>query len=278
VYGDDYASVRGLQQLAGERQVAIAVIHHLRKAPASDPFDEINASNGLLASVDNAIVLRPVGGLYELHRRGRDYDTDDALALRGDAAHLTWTWAGTAEDALRSEQRKAIIAALREAAPDALSPRDLADLTGMSYGGVRFLLTKMAASDEVVRAGRGEYTVSPSTLHAVIPPNIAHSANNAAGTRNTSGAKGSQIVSANVSGSASANNAANNSPGREPGRQAASLSDVSAVSNVSGIAGVWEGLGNDELPVTGPVCVVCRQPKVWTGDGYTLTCDCGKGA
>jgi hypothetical protein len=83
----NYSAVRGLQRFASERQVGIVALHHLRKAPAEDVFDEFNGSMGLMASVDNAIVLRTVNGvngMLELHRRGRDYEDDTPLAIKGD--------------------------------------------------------------------------------------------------------------------------------------------------------------------------------------------------
>jgi hypothetical protein len=151
-YSDDYASVRDLQQMAGRRQVAIVAVTHLRKAPADDPFDEINATLGLLASVDNALVMRSTpSGATELHRRGRDYEDDSALALRSDREHLTWAYAGSAEEAQRSRERAAILEALTDAVPECLRSQDIAAATKMQDGNVRYLLTKMLADGSVIR-------------------------------------------------------------------------------------------------------------------------------
>jgi hypothetical protein len=228
VYADDYASVKGLQRLASERQVAVVVIHHLRKAPAEDPFDEINASNGLLASVDNALVLRSVSGITELARRGRDYEDNSAFALKSDREHLTWTWAGSAEDAQRSRERAAVIEALTAAVPECMSPQDLAAVTKMKDGNVRFLLSKMLTDGEVIRPERGQYT---------IPTNNANNANKSTETRNGSGPKGAENVSANVSDGVTANNAANNQKPPKSAVQAAFTSDVSDVSGVEVVRG-----------------------------------------
>ena len=153
VYGDDYASVRGLQQLAGRRQIAIVAIHHLNKRPADDPFDEINASMGLLSGVDNALVMRPSqGGIMELHRRGREYVDDSTLALKGDATTLLWTVAGKAEDVTRSAERTAIIKTLQDdakrkaaakKAADGMLPKEIALALGKNQTTVRRLLQKL---------------------------------------------------------------------------------------------------------------------------------------
>jgi hypothetical protein len=159
VYGDDSSAVRGLQQLAGKRQVAIVAITHLRKSPAEDPFDEINASMGLLSGVDNAVVMRPANGIMELHRRGRDYEDDTVLALKGDAKTLLWSVAGDAEEVTRSAQRKLILEALADALPETMTSQEIATAAEMKDDNVRFLLGKMLKAGEVERPERGRYTI-----------------------------------------------------------------------------------------------------------------------
>lgn len=143
-YGDDYASVRGLQQLTGRRPLAVVAITHLRKAPATDPFDEINATMGLLASIDNALVMRSANGMMELHRRGRDFEDDSTLALRGDRNTLLWRVEGVAQEVMRSAERKAIIECLPdEAASAGLKPAEIADALDKPSGTIRKLLSSM---------------------------------------------------------------------------------------------------------------------------------------
>lgn len=182
LYGDDYAAVRGLQQLAGKRQVAIVAITHLRKAPADDPFDEINASMGLLSGVDNAVVMRPAQGVMELHRRGRDYEDDTVLALKGDTKTLLWTVAGEAEEVTRSAARKEIIAALKADAKrkkaakkpeDGMLPKAIALALGKNEVTTRRLLQKLL--DEKTPAirvdGEGHYhAVTEQTAPPPSPP------------------------------------------------------------------------------------------------------------
>jgi hypothetical protein len=145
LYADDYASVRDLLRLASDRQIAIVAITHLRKAPAEDPFDEVSGSTGLTGGVDNIIVMKPNQGLMDLHRRGREYEDDSPIALKGERETLLWTWQGKAEDAHRSESRKKVLAVLREHGP--LSPLELTEHTDLTRTNVRQLLRRML--DEV---------------------------------------------------------------------------------------------------------------------------------
>ena len=141
-YGDDYASVKEIQRFASERRIAAVIIHHLRKAAAEDPFDEINASMGLLSGVDNALVMRPVNGLMEMARRGRDFDDDSTIALKGDKRTLLWSWQGNAEEIQRSETRKAILECLKGQA-DGLLPIQITEFTDLRGTTVRQQLFKL---------------------------------------------------------------------------------------------------------------------------------------
>lgn len=161
-YAEDYAACRELLRIAGARQIAIVVLTHLRKAPAEDPFDEINATGGLLAGVDNALVLRPAGGdgLMELHRRGREFEDDSTLALRGDRKTLRWSFAGQAESIMRSAERQAIIDVLPSAgAMEGMRPGEIAAALGKPVGAIRKLLYSLMHEGEptITRDQRGGY-------------------------------------------------------------------------------------------------------------------------
>jgi hypothetical protein len=112
VYGGDYAAVRGLQQLAGKRRIAILAITHLRKAGADDPFDEISGSTGLLGGVDGAIVMRPNQGLLDVHRKGRDFEDEAVFSLKGDPETLLWAWQGEAKTVHQGATRQKIVVCL----------------------------------------------------------------------------------------------------------------------------------------------------------------------
>jgi hypothetical protein len=166
VYADDYGAIRGLQQLAGERRVAIVPLHHLRKASAEDPFDEFNGSMGLMASVDNAVVLRSVNGvsdMLELHRRGRDYEDDTPLAIKGDKATLLWKLEGAALEAFRSAERQAIVNLLKNL-PKGLTPKEIAQKLVKNENTTRRLLQNLLdEKTPAITNNGGVYT----TVHGV---------------------------------------------------------------------------------------------------------------
>jgi replicative DNA helicase len=159
IYADDYAATRELQRLAGERQIAIVVIHHLRKGGAEDPMDEVSSSTGLTGGVDNILVMRPANGFTELARRGRDYEDDTPLALRGDRGRLVWTLEGSAEEVGRSRERRDVLDALRKV-PGGLTPKELGEALNKKDGATRKLLFDMKQAGEVIKQDDGHYIAS----------------------------------------------------------------------------------------------------------------------
>jgi transcription initiation factor IIE alpha subunit len=69
-----------------------------------------------------------------------------------------WSILGDADEVRKSDERRKIVAALREAG-DAQTPTDIAKLTGMKVQNVRVLLRKMAKDGEVSQPSVGCYTV-----------------------------------------------------------------------------------------------------------------------
>ena len=78
-----------------------------------------------------------------------------------------WAVLGAAAEIRKSDERLAIIEALKEAAAS-LSPNEIAGATNMKDGNVRFLLHKMSLAGELQKDGRGKYRPSNS------PANIAN--------------------------------------------------------------------------------------------------------
>jgi hypothetical protein len=70
---------------------------------------------------------------------------------------------GEAVEVHRSDERKAIRDALMEAEP--MSPREIADLTGLSHDAVRQMLVRMVKADEVTRTKRGRYVWCSTPCH-----------------------------------------------------------------------------------------------------------------
>lgn len=72
VYKEDYAALEELLPLAAQHEVAIVVVHHIRKMAAADPLDEINGSTGLTGGVDGWAIA---GDAEEYRMSGERKDT-----------------------------------------------------------------------------------------------------------------------------------------------------------------------------------------------------------
>jgi hypothetical protein len=162
LYDGDYRAIEPLKQLADERGIAIVVLHHTRKMPADDPFDTVSGSTGLTGAADTVLVLAgdPRGGTT-LYGRGRDIEEIET-AVQFDRLYGSWTILGSASEVRLSDGRSEILGALRGTA-EPMSPREIADVTGLSYDSVRQMLTRMSRSGEVERKKRGQYSACDIT-------------------------------------------------------------------------------------------------------------------
>lgn len=91
-YGEDYKAIAELKRLADQLGIALILVHHTRKQEASDSFDMISGTRGLLGAADGAMVL------YKKNRTdadailevtGRDQQ-DQKLYLTKDPNTLCW--------------------------------------------------------------------------------------------------------------------------------------------------------------------------------------------
>ncbi|MBR1863696.1 MAG: AAA family ATPase [Ruminococcus sp.] len=97
-YGSDYAELLPLKALAEQIGISIVLVHHLRKAADSDPFNMVSGSTGLNGCVDGLLVLlkdKRSGGQAVLHCTGRDIE-DQELSLKRHGAR--WVLASEHED------------------------------------------------------------------------------------------------------------------------------------------------------------------------------------
>ena len=57
-YASDYQDMSALKSLADRRGIGLLLVHHLRKQGASDPFQQISGSNGLMGAADTIWLLQ----------------------------------------------------------------------------------------------------------------------------------------------------------------------------------------------------------------------------
>ncbi|MFK4657079.1 AAA family ATPase [Bradyrhizobium japonicum] len=156
-YAADYAALSPLQQYASQHRLALVVVTHVRKMEASDPLEMISGTNGLTGAADSIMVLDRAADGPKLYGRGRDVEEVEK-ALRFDGGK--WSVLGNVDDVKRSDERRKIVEALGNYGAK-LSPKDIAEATGMKVNNVNRLLGKMVAAGEVVKDGYGAYSVPP---------------------------------------------------------------------------------------------------------------------
>jgi hypothetical protein len=158
IYDADYESLEALHALANEHGIAVLCIHHLRKAGADDPLDEISGSTGLSGAADGVLLLkrdRGRGDAY-LHVDGRDIEEPAELALTWNPNTASWKLAGDADEFRMSRERADILRVLEEHG-ERMTPTEVADALGKSFNTVKQRLWHMS-KDEQVSAADGRYS------------------------------------------------------------------------------------------------------------------------
>lgn len=164
MYGRDYDALAQLKRLADEHDVAVLVVHHLRKMDAEDPFDMVSGSNGIAAACDTILVAKRLRNstTAELHITGRDVE-ERKVALEWDVTTCTWTLLEEPVAVVQlGETRRRIVEHLT--AVQAGTPTQVADALGIKLTTAKVTLRRMADDRQVDSDGHGLYMpVTPVT-------------------------------------------------------------------------------------------------------------------
>jgi len=183
IYAEEYAGIVPIKDLAERYHVAILVVHHLRKASATDAMDEFSGSTGLTGATDCNMVLRRERGKGEgtLHITGRDVE-EQTLSLMFDKETARWSLTDSPDD--DESERVPAISKERQELLDLLgqkdhpiSPSEIAQELGREQNTIRNMLFKLARTGEVRHVGRGLYEVPRSSTTSSQHANIANIAN-----------------------------------------------------------------------------------------------------
>jgi archaellum biogenesis ATPase FlaH len=160
-YTADTEAVAEIKALADKYGIGIVLVHHENKSRVGDFVEKISGSFGVSGAADTILTLTHVRltGESKLTITGRDVDTVE-YALRKDKQTNGWTLMGTADEVLRSYERRDILNVLRQA-PEGLTPTQIAEELGKKRSTVQKLIGEMVANNEVFRAARGTYRASP---------------------------------------------------------------------------------------------------------------------
>jgi hypothetical protein len=163
LYDVDYEALEPLLPLAAKHEVAILVVHHLRKMDAGDPLDMVSGSTGLTGGVDGTLILKRERGKQDatLVVDGRDLEESSELALKWDANIASWSLMGDAEEARLSGARGEIIALLREQ-DRPMTPKEIALMLGKGQNAVYQLVYQMSSDGQLSTPDRGLYDLPPS--------------------------------------------------------------------------------------------------------------------
>jgi len=149
-YELDYEAIEIWRRVATRHGIILILVHHTRKQPGEDPFDEISGTLGINGSVDQMIVLKRAKGgeTATLHMRGRDLPDDHEIDIQ-----LIDGWWSTNSSSGRSIGRQRVLDLL-VANPLGMPTRDIQDALGrQSYSSLYKLLVRMADDGELSRTG-----------------------------------------------------------------------------------------------------------------------------
>lgn len=160
LYDLDYDALSPLADLAHRYSVAIVVVHHTRKADASDILDSASGSTGLVAAVDSVLIWRRARGRSEAKLYLSDRDRGEIQHAFIWSAQLGgWSWSGTISTEAEETSGGGVgegdvgaqVLAILEQTGVPLSPAELAAELHKSPGAMRVQLFRM------VRAGTVEH-------------------------------------------------------------------------------------------------------------------------
>jgi len=109
-YSMDYQNITSLKAFSDAHNLAIIVVHHTRKMEASDSFDMISGTNGLLGAADGAFILQkkkrtdPTATMQVV---GRD-QPDQELTLEFNQERCIWELTKAAKPLLHREPEEII--------------------------------------------------------------------------------------------------------------------------------------------------------------------------
>jgi predicted transcriptional regulator len=155
IYDADYQSLQGFRALAHEFNVAILIVHHLRKVQGDDVYDDVNGTLGLTGATDTNIILKRTTDLVELHATGKDIPPLENV-IEFDMTTFRWGVLGNIGEVVKDQTRQDIIDVLH-AEKKSMTPKEIAECLGVPNNRIKKMLTRMFNDGQVIKEGYGKY-------------------------------------------------------------------------------------------------------------------------
>lgn len=109
-YASDYEHMTVLKKIADRFNIAILVVHHMRKMPDDDPINMVSGSTGIIGAVDSVFVLnkdKRSSNKAKMVITGRDV-SDQILLLEFDRDFCIWRLVGKGEEEIAAHDCPAL--------------------------------------------------------------------------------------------------------------------------------------------------------------------------
>lgn len=154
MYAEDYDAVSKIKAIADSRNIAITLLHHLKKGMEGDWLSEISGSQGIAGAADTIFSLKRErnSNMGTLHRTGRDVEEKDfMMKLDG----FGWYLLGEAEGMPMPEWKSQIIAFLKD--HNSITPMQLSQAYNMDAKTAQKNLQRLVKEGLIRKTGYGTY-------------------------------------------------------------------------------------------------------------------------
>ena len=154
MYAEDYDTVSRIKYSADRANIAVLILHHLKKGMEGDWLSEISGSQGISGAADTIFSLKRErnSNMGTLHRTGRDVEEKDfIMKLDG----FGWQLMGEAEAFTMPEWKSQILAFLKD--NPSITPMQLSEIAHLPLKTAQTNLLRLAKEGLIKKTGWGTY-------------------------------------------------------------------------------------------------------------------------
>ena len=154
MYAEDYDAVSRIKYSADRANIAVLILHHLKKGMEGDWLSEISGSQGISGAADTIFSLKRErnSNMGTLHRTGRDVEEKDfIMKLDG----FGWQLMGEAEEFTMPEWKSQILTFLKDNL--SITPMQLADVANIDAKTAQKNLYRLVKEGLIRKTGYGTY-------------------------------------------------------------------------------------------------------------------------